>query len=316
MRSQRCAFTTPGRTLADPEIDMVVQPGKVMTPEEFCQVEGPAIALDGAVSGPPFRDPAGPYASYNHHESVDRYSTRSSCEQAFLDVGQGLWIRMRRNGRPAADVYVNDADEDVCTALWVLANPRRINEPAVRRLVEVEGILDVLAATWCPEWAEIDGMLAHVAWVYAPCHDARREARPADERSLRAIIEEVAARITAHVNGLGGRRAPGKEYGPVMRKGTIAVVTEHGPYARMQERLDGLETVISERWAGPVRVVSITKTTPWSKTDLNEVYRKLNDLDACPPGDRWGGSDLVGGSPRIRGTALSLATILEVVADS
>ncbi|MGH9222634.1 MAG: hypothetical protein ACRD2W_02255 [Acidimicrobiales bacterium] len=316
MGSQRCVFTVSGRSVADPDIDLIIRPGTVMTPEEFCGLDGPAIGLDGAVSGAPFRRPGGPHASYNHHESVDRYSTRSTCEQCYLDVSQGLWLRMHRGGHPGADVYVNDADEDVCTALWVLANPRRINELAVRRLVEVEGILDVLAATWWPEWAEIDDMLAHLAWVYGPCHDARRDAQPADEESLRAIIEEVAERITAHVNGSGGRRAASTEYVPVLQRGAVAVVREYGPYARMQERLDGLETVISERWAGTVRIVSITKTTPWSSTDLATVYRRLNELEGCPPDDQWGGSDLVGGSPRRRGTSLSLETILDVVASS
>jgi len=318
MEEQRRAFTPSGRGLADPALNLAIVPGRTMEPAEFCRLVGPAIGLDGVVSGPPFRHRGGrgvrgPKASFDHHESVDRTSTRACCEQVHLEVGRGLWRLMRRDGRPGADVYVNDADEDVCTSMWVLAHPRRLNEPIVRQLVHSEGIIDALACTWWPEWLDLEDGLPRLAWVYGPCHDARRNAALVDAESLRRLIEEVAERITAYVDGRGGRRPVDDSYEVVHRDGPVAVIREIGPFARGAACRDGFEVVISERWAGEVRVVSITKPSSWSPCDLTEVYRALNQAEGCPPDDEWGGSDLVGGSPRRGGTRLSSEEILETV---
>jgi hypothetical protein len=314
MGSQRTAVLGFAGSLADPDVRLLVRPGHTYSFEEFCALPGPAIGLDGSVEGPSRRSLAGPHASFNHHECVERSSTRATCEQVMLEVGQGLWGRMQRDGRPGADIHVNDADEDVCTSLWVLSHPDRIDEALVRRLVTLEGLIDVTGGCWWPRWAEDEDLLGELAWVFAPCHDARRQGRPAEERLLREIIDEVGERVTAHVDGRGGQRPADGHFEVLARQGPVAVVREHGPYARVAARRAGLDTVICERWAGPVRVVNIAKTSPWAGTDLVSVFQVLNEIEGCSPEDCWGGSDLVGGSPRRSGTSLPLDLVLATVA--
>ena len=51
-----------------------------------------SIALDGFVTGPThfFKNEKGVWANFNHHEGVDRLSTRATCAQTLLAIRQGL----------------------------------------------------------------------------------------------------------------------------------------------------------------------------------------------------------------------------------
>ena len=300
---------------AQPRIRLQVHPGQSFTFGRFCEMKAPAIALDGCVQGPSKVSAAGPHASFNHHEGVDRLSTRATCEQVLLSVAQGLWDQMPPGGEPEADVHVNDADPDVCTALWVLDHPGLADHPAVQRLVAAEGILDTTGAYWCPPWID-ENLLAELAWIFEPYHSARDEGLPNDVEGLQQLIKEVSERITAHVDGEGERRPAWGEFDVVAKLGSVTAIVESGPYARMACGRAGIQAVVAERESAGRRVVTLAKASPFVPVDLVEAYRCLNEIEGCPTDDQWGGSDLIGGSPRGRGTLLPLTTILEVVAGS
>ncbi len=298
-----------------PLIRLVEHPGETVTFAEFCaQTDGPGIAVDGYVSGPSAWSKDGPHASFNHHEGGRRLFTRATCEQARLAVAHGLWDQMLHDGVPGAEVHVNDADPDVCTAVYVLGHPERLDDVAVERLVAAEGIIDTTAAFWCPPSVDAD-FLAALAWVYEPCFDARAAGRAADAPGLPALIEAVIERIEAHVDGRGGSRPAWGDFEERGRRGGVVAVVEHGPYARMALRRAGIHAVVAERRAGPCRHITLAKASPFAGPDLDRAYGRLNELERCGPDQRWGGSDLVGGSPRRMGTALPLDEILAVVAD-
>ena len=297
-----------------PTVRLRVHPGETFTFGRFCEMRAPAIALDGCVEGPSRISAAGPHATFNHHEGVDRLSTRATCEQVLLSVAQGLWARMSPGGTPEADVHVNDADPDVCTALWVLEHPPLVDHPAVQRLVAAEGILDTTGAYWCPPWVD-ENLLAELAWVFEPYHEARDTGLPADVDGMRSLIAEVSDRITAYVEGRGERRPAWGEFHVVAQLGSVAAIIESGPYARMAVGRAGIRAVVAERQGAGKRTVTLAKESPFVNLNRLEAYRCLNEVEGCPIADQWGGSDLVGGSPRGSGTVLPLNTILEVVAD-
>lgn len=297
-----------------PLIRVIEHPGETVTFEQFCrETQGPNIAVDGFVSGPSEWSPDGPHASFNHHEGGCRLFTRATCEQARLAVAHGLWDQMGRDGVPGADVHVNDGDPDVCTTVYVLGHPERLDDMAVERLVSAEGIIDTTAAFWCPPWVDED-VLAALAWVYEPCYAARAAGRATDAAGLPELIEAVVERIEAHVDGRGGRRPAWGDFDEVGRREGVVAVVEHGPYARMALRRAGVNAIVAERRAGHRRHVTLAKASPFCGPDLDRAYGRLNALECCAPGERWGGSDLVGGSPRRIGTALPLEEILAVVA--
>lgn len=58
--------------------------------ESFVATKPPfSIALDGYVSTGPRFDATGPYLNANHHEEVDRLSTRATCAQILMALRQG-----------------------------------------------------------------------------------------------------------------------------------------------------------------------------------------------------------------------------------
>jgi hypothetical protein len=62
------------------------------------------------------------------------------------------------------------------------------------------------------------------------------------------------------------------------------------------------------------RTVTIGKASPFVDCDLLRVWDRLNLLDHCTDAtNRWGGGDGIGGSPRLSGTGLDAATIVDVI---
>lgn len=292
---------------------VVVHPRRSVTFDEFrAAVPAPAIAVDGYVVGPSRYDPAGPHATFDHHAGISRFATRATCEQVALAVTAGFYDRFQRHGRPAVDVHVNDADPDVCLAVWLLAHPERAGERAVREVVAAEGLLDTTAGTVAlPDAATVD----QLTWVFQPYWDLRAGAlATADAPTLVDVLREVDLRISAHLDGRGGRIARTGEFEEVARAGPVVAVTETGPLARTRLRQAGIEVFVAVRGHGERTAASIGVTSPFVPVDLHEAYRRLNALEGCTGADRWGGSDTIGGSPRDAGTRLDAATIAEVVA--
>lgn len=293
-------------------VRLLVRPRLTCTFDAFLAVLPPAVAVDGAVAGPSRWSPTR-HVNINHHEGVDRLSSKATCEQALLLLGLGMWPWLVAGDRSVVDVFVNDADADVATTVWELRNRDRVGEPAVQRLVAVEGAVDTAGGIWPDHVGET--MRAEVAWVFAPYDDARERLLPtADADTLEAIIDEIGGRITAYADGRGGRTTPASDFEVIARQGDVAAVIEHGPMARTALRRAGVSVFVSVREAGGRKIVTIGALTPFVALDLRCVYERLNQLEGCGPTDRWGGSDTtIGGSPRMAGTALSVATILDVV---
>jgi hypothetical protein len=292
---------------------VVVHPRRSVTFEEFrADVAAPAVAVDGYVTGPSRYDPAGPHATFDHHAGISRFATRATCEQVALAVTSGFYDSFRRGGRPAVDVHVNDADPDICLAIWLLAHPERAGERAVREVVAVEGLLDTTAGTvQLPDVATVD----ELTWVFQPYWDLRAgELATCDGATLVDVLREVDLRITAHLDGRGGTVPRMGDFEVVGRSGSVVAVTETGPLARARLREAGIEVFVAVRPHGTRTGASIGVTSPFIPVDLHRAYALLNELEGCEGADRWGGSDTVGGSPRDAGTGLSATTIAEVVA--
>jgi hypothetical protein len=100
-----------------------------------------SIALDGYVGEGPQFDPNGPYLNANHHEGVKRLETLSTAQQILMDVRMGMDKSFSKDGIFAPNVYVNDCDQDVCAAWFLLDNihQSRNPSPALNRFINVAG---------------------------------------------------------------------------------------------------------------------------------------------------------------------------------
>lgn len=289
------------------QVRVEVHAGEVLDFDRFLHLPGPALALDGYVEGPTRIENGFDHVSFNHHEGCSRLATRATCEQVALALCGRLGGWWRREGVTA---HVNDADADVCLSVWLLANAGRVHEPGVSRLVTAESWLDSTSGCIAP--ALDDDEAGRLAWVFAPCF-AVPPGSPAT--ALATTLDEVAARVDAHLAGTGGRLAAACDYETRWRTGTTAVVAAASPLARSRFVRDGIDAYVMVRGRDGGRWhLSVGLSDPCTPMDLAVAYASLNALEGCSGDQRWSGSDTVGGSPRRLGTGLDPEQVAEVVA--
>jgi hypothetical protein len=297
-------------------VSLKIIPGKTVSPDEFVTTHPPySIGLDGYVSGQPFLHlgDGGPYRNFNHHESVDRSCTSATCEQVRRAVILGLYDLYRGEHGPRATLWVNDCDQDVCLATWILFNPTRAAEPWVRTLAYVEDLLDMSAGSF-PLPDERD-LLGEVRWVFEPYTAQRPNMTELTAQDMEEIIEEVHGRIERFLTGTGEslplignyRRIGG---GP----GWVFVELDH-QHARQKMIEAGIKAAI-ELYSRPGEpyLYSIWRRSEYIVDfPVAEILDRLNEVEGLEAPTGWGGSENVGGSPRGRGSTLSPAQVEQVV---
>ena len=299
---------------------------RTLTWEQFVsQTNAYAIALDGYVRGGPKYDNA--RANFNHHEDVDRLATRSTCAQVLMAIRQGLFDSFRLgNDEPHANIYVNDCDEDVCTA-WTLLKHHYLAagtmNPILNRLVAMEDALDCTAGAY-PFPRDLPA-LRELAWIYQPYRRFRLsgEINKRDPEAFRGIICDVEHRILKHIAGNGEEIALDTRYEridvgnpsslfPIAPRDWV-MVREVGAQARTGMFADGIRVFVSVReLEGERYAYVIGKMSPFIRKNLTGLAMKLNETDGDVE-DSWGGGDTVIGSPRKNGSRFKPYELAEIV---
>lgn len=280
-----------------------------------------SIALDGYVVGPPQFSPTGPHASFNHHEGVSRLETRATCAQVLMAVRQGLFRCFREDNAPHATVYVNDCDEDVCTAWFLLKHgwlsDHAVN-PLLNRLVAIEDLLDATAGAY-PFPADLPA-LRELAWVFAPYRRVRLsgELDRKDAATFRGVVEDVEGRILKHLMGKGDEIPLDTTYERLGGGSGWAVIREVGAQAKTGVLSDGIHAYVAVRqrpdgrWTYTVGRMSLF-------IDYFQVPAILDALNVAEGTtknpDRWGGGDTIGGSPRVSGSKLTPDEVAKIVGE-
>lgn len=301
------------------------EPGVVMDWETF-QAEKPscAIALDGYVYGRTRYSADGPYANFNHHEEVDRLSTRSTCMQIYFSIIMGLFESFQRDGEPYAHVYVNDADQDVCVAYWLLKNPEMVSlirwDSPLARFIVMEDFLDASAGAFPFNDSEMpDSLLKRQAWVFEPYTNARRERRlhAMNGVEMQKLIEAVYRRITLFSESKSGMIE--LDLVPEIIGGgqDWKMIAEKEGYARSSIYASGTKAFVGmrPREDGNYTYV-IGKMSPFVMFPIFDIYDALNRAENMTgSGNIWGGSDIIGGSPRRSGSSLSPRQVETIIND-
>ncbi len=280
------------------------------------QSETYSIALDGYVRGGPRFDAATRRANFNHHEDVDRLATRSTCAQVLMAIRQGLFTCFRDQDGPKADVYVNDCDEDVCTA-WTLLKHHPLAEntifPLMNRLVAMEDALDCTAGAY-PFPKDLP-VLRELAWVFEPYRQFRLSGQldKKDPSAYRSIIVDVESRILRHVTGTGDEVPLDTRYERIGGGKGWTMVREIGAQARTGMFSDGIRVFVSVRERSDGRYVYVIgKMAPFTPLDLGFLCTRLNGVEGRIY-DQWGGGDTIIGSPRQQGSQLPMSELTEIM---
>lgn len=295
-----------------------VEPTKVPVDKQtFCRTSPPfAIALDGYVNGGPWFASSGPRANFDHHSGVERLATRATCAQVLMALRMGLFQTFRDSSGPRAEVFVNDCDEDVCTA-WALIRHHTLVtgtiNPLVNRLVAMEDALDCTAGAY-PFPADLDA-LRELAWVYEPYRRIRLSGQldRKDTTSFEGVITDVEHRILQHVTGKGRELPIDLRFERVGGGNGWTMVREIGAQARTGMFAEGIRAFVAVRDRPDGRYTyTIGKMSPFVPLNLTALANTLNIAEGTTT-DQWGGGDTIIGSPRVGGSRLAPTEVAELV---
>jgi len=310
-------------------VTIVIEPGRTLKFEEFVAEAPPySIALDGYVEGKTRANDDGPHVNLNHHEEVDRISTNSTCMQAYNYLKAGLEETFKKNGQTTFRIYVNDCDQDTCLAIWLLANHDKFvgsrTSELMEELVKCEDKLDVFGGAF--PFSTEERILGKLAWIFEPYTDHRSVIQDMDARTMSAIIEAVCSRITEYSKGEGKEVVPPVGYKNINQvvdnldenpKGWVFITSEE-PYARVVLSKDytAFVSLVGEK-EGTFRY-SVGKLKPKAAFPVEDLYDVLNAAEQIKGTEitetnRWGGSDIIGGSPRGTGSKLAPREIIVIL---
>lgn len=274
------------------------------------------IALDGAVQGPQI-DAGSRRFSFDHHAGCTRLVTLATCQQVATALQLGLVVDEE------TIVVINDIDADTVLAVWLLANPERVNEEKVKELVERVGLTDAHGPIFVP-------------------HDIHRELAPAygsKEPQTMAMLETFLAKVSQYANGewqappaRAERPSKGYAWSP---SGWVAIETKTGFNSVYEEGyLAGflfteapqgtyLYTVAKRSdlvpmSMGPGAVVRPPKSSDDYRKDTILGALALKEIEVNPDQSHaanWGGASSIGGGPRNPDGTMSRLTpeqVLEV----
>jgi len=278
-----------------------------------------SIALDGYVHGAPWFDETGPRANFNHHEDVDRLATAATCEQVLTAIRSGLFHTFRKDGMPKAEVYVNDCDQDVCTAFFLLTHAPMVESatnPLINALVSVEGKLDATAGAY-PFNPDLE-IMRKIAWIFQPYTEFRKsgDINRRRDNEFEQIIDNCGRRIHDYMLGKGKELPLDIRYEVLDQRAGYTVVREIGDNARIGMYASGIDAFLAVQelpdkkgWRYTVGRRSVYIPFPADK-----IFETLNSVDPSVNGEnKWGGGNLIGGSPRVTGSSLKPEQVTELI---
>ncbi|MGD1969501.1 MAG: hypothetical protein PVF86_16140 [Desulfobacterales bacterium] len=303
-------------------IRIYLEPRVVIKWEDFINTKPRfSIALDGYVKGPPRFLIQGPYANFNHHEGVARIATRSTCAQVYYYIRLGLLETFQKNGKPYARVYINDVDQDVCLSCWLLKNSEKLEglrfDHLLVQMILFEDILDASAGAY-PVHPD-NPQIHRQAWIYEPYTQARSDGsiHSLSKKEMKAILHSVCARIDAAIDGRSEKIELDTRYKKIGGGPGWQMIHEEGPYARTKlfaQRIKAYVALVESR--KDRYTYTIGKMSPFVMFPVERIYDALNKAEGLTSQDDcWGGSTIIGGSPRKTGSRLTPQKVQKVIND-
>lgn len=270
-----------------------------------------SIALDGYVGGPPSYDPNGPYANFDHHSGVNRLATRSTSGQVLVAILLGLFDSFCEDGNAFANVFVNDCDQDVCMAYWLLSHADQVRnlhvEMEISQLIIIEDLMDATAGAipFNPDRS----IIRKQAWAFELYEQARTSGalQEMNGREMQHLIEETVDRISRLAIAEGDERQLHGSFEVLGGGAEWKMIREHGQYARTRLFAQGIRAFVAVRECSPGRYAyTVGRMSPFIRFPLDQIFSALNRAEQTTADqDQWGGGDMIGGSPRRRGSRLT-----------
>jgi hypothetical protein len=261
----------------------------------------------------------GHHVHFDHHAGVIREATMSAAMQAYIAVRQGrLMERWTKRKRPI-DVYVWNADQDVCLAAFVLEYhhllEKTAGEPLLRWIVQYNNKIDICGGLYPVDLGDL--VKNHFTWVFEPYRAQRALGKiDGDEVVVTETIRRVCDRLEALVEGRAGT-TPITADPEVLHqsKYDFAIVDEKGdPMSRLVLAAQGHRNLISLICTRPSgrHTYSVIRGSPYDEDvfqvpKLIEAFQRAEDKPHV-----WGGSNLAAGSDSDTGSSLHWTQLRDI----
>ncbi|MEZ5333055.1 MAG: lysostaphin resistance A-like protein [Thermoanaerobaculia bacterium] len=310
-----------------PTVHVRVDRGFSATKSAARSADGGTIFLDGAAEGEPFLDVQRDVYNLDHHDGVVRGFTLATCEQAAVLVLRGLDLQARE-----WTVWANDPDLDTVLAIWVLLNHMRLREEGanvrgrILPLLRLEGCIDVHGL----ERLELCG--------FPPDYEREVAARLESLRQREAEVRQTGRwgdidfpdYVLDLLHRIDDLVYEPSEFTDEHRVEELArAELSNGRFAvacRSDEGVYEAERALRRLYGQRLGVVLLQKddhtytvrqVDPFLPSSLARLWEQLNLVDpragGRSSGNRWGGSEEIGGSPRKSGSGLTPKEIMAVV---
>lgn len=306
-------------------INLIIQPRKSISWEEFLNsTSGPSIALDGYVNDAPNYSESTKHVNFDHHHDVVREATMATAEQVLMAVKGGLFESFTdSSGKPFANVYINDCDQDTCLAIFILENHKLFEGvqtvPNFNRLLNIDSKLDITGGAYPMNLR--DELVQMHEWVMEPYSKLRASGglAIANEQVMLNCVESINARIMQFIMGESGKIDLDIRHDILQTskslKGLFLVREIGGNSARyhlFSKGMNAFVSVVAKREDGKY-VYSIGRKSRYIPFPVQKFYVLLNKAEGLTRENGWGGSDIIGGSSRQLGSSLEPEAVFEII---
>lgn len=263
----------------------------------------------------------GHHVHFDHHAGVIREATMSAAMQAYIAVRQGRlmerWLRCRR----PIDVYVWNADQDVCLAAFVLEYhemlERTEGEPLLRWIVQYNNKIDVCGGLYPVSLDEL--VKNHFTWVFEPYRRERMLGKTqGDEALVKDTIRQVCDRLLDLLHGKAGRTLITAQPEILYTSPYDFVIADEkgDPASRLVLAAQGHTNLISLVCTRPSGryTYSVIRGSPYDE-DIFQVLKLIEAFQAAedlPDTKIWGGSGLAAGSDSELGSSLHWTKLRDI----
>lgn len=284
---------------------------------------GPSISLDGYVNDSPNYSELTKHVNFDHHHGVVREATMSTAEQVYMAVKGGIFESFKKDGKPFANVYINDCDQDTCLAIFILENYKMFEGiksiPHFNRLLNVDSKFDITGGAYPIDLK--DELLEKHAWIFEPYTNIRKsgELANASDVVMRNCIDAVIARLHKFIMGESGRIELDIRHNILKMSDFIKnfwLVEETGGnsarYHLFAHGMNAFISIVAKRPDGKY-VYSIGRKSRYIPLPIQEIFILLNNKEGMTRQNGWGGSDIIGGSSRELGSSLEPIELFELI---
>jgi len=279
--------------------------------EEF-ERESPlySIALEALDDVPGQR---GTRVSFDHHKGVIRQVTMSAAMQAYLAVRQSRLMERWLKKRGPIDVYVWNADQDVCLAAFILEYHDLLEcaqgAPLLRWIVQYNNKIDICGGLYP---VRLDELVAnHFTWVFEPFRQQRMLGKVVGDHAIvEHTIRLVCDRLRALLEGNAGTS-------PISVQPEILYVSPYEFVIADEKGDPAARLVLAAR--GYTNLISLICRRPSARYTYSVIRGALYDEGAFdvpkliaafqaaedqPSALIWGGSNTAAGSDSTLGSSL------------